>query len=231
MMTRTTQLLRARTRVGCTLLVMALTVLAGCAVGPRTAKPKAPSPISAPVAKGPTVTRLQDGREGFVISEPSRLDARARSDFQRAVGLLQSGEYNQAVGLLQHIIKQSPGGAAPYIDIAIAYEHLGKRDQAEKNLRIALHLVPAHPVASNEYALLLRKSGQFAAARAVYEKTLAAFPEYLPAHRNLGILCDLYLDDPACALAQYQIYSKAKPGDKQVRIWIAALRLRMGHRK
>ena len=55
-----------------------------------------------------------------------------------------------------------------------------------------------------------------------------AFPDYLPARRNLGILCDLYLNDPACALKQFEIYSEAMPGDAQVKIWIAELRMRLG---
>jgi tetratricopeptide (TPR) repeat protein len=89
-------------------------------------------------------------------------------------------------------------------------------------------MVPQHPVASNEYGLLLRKAGRFAEARTIYEKTLATFPEYLPAHKNLGILCDLYLNDLACAMEQYEMYSVAMPGDEQVKIWIADLRRRLG---
>lgn len=234
MMQKGTPLLRcsrARTRAGFTLLALLLSVLAGCAVGekvkPQTAEQKAAAAAQSTVPQGPTVARLKDGREGFVITETPHMEAEWRSDFEHAIAMMEDKDYENAAGLLGKVIGQSPGVTAPYIDIALAYEHTGQLEKAEQNLKTALSLVPDHPVASNEYGLLLRRTGRFDEARAVYEKTLTAFPEYLPAHRNLGILCDLYLNDPKCALEQYEIYSRAKPEDKQVKLWIADLRLRM----
>ncbi|HKL48201.1 MAG TPA: tetratricopeptide repeat protein, partial [Desulfuromonadales bacterium] len=101
-----------------------------------------------------------------------------------------------------------------------------RTEAAEKHLKAALQLVPAHPVASNEYGLLLRRTGRFTEARAIYERSLERFPGYLPVRKNLGILCELYLGDPGCALEQYEIYSEARPEDKEIETGIADLRLR-----
>jgi tetratricopeptide (TPR) repeat protein len=89
-------------------------------------------------------------------------------------------------------------------------------------------LIPDHPVACNQYGLLFRKSGRFDDARKIYEQGLAQFPDYSPLHRNLGILCDLYLNELETALQQYEIYSQAVPEDDQVKLWIADLRARLG---
>lgn len=218
---------RQKTRMctGWAVLAMVLTVLTGCAtdgkVGPE------PAVQEPPVTQGPTVARLADGRQGFVITEVPRLDEAAHRDFQRAVAMLNEGHYDQAVDLLGKVIQQSPGVTAPYIDLAIAYRHLDNLEQAEANLKTALDLVPGHPAACNEYGLLYRKTGRFAEARAMYEKALAGFPEYYPVHRNLGILCDLYLNDLECALEHYEIYARARPEDEQVQLWIADLRNRL----
>jgi len=83
-------------------------------------------------------------------------------------------------------------------------------------------------VACKAYGLLYRKTGRFAEARAIYEKAIERFPDYYPVHKNLGILCDLYLNDSACALEHYEIYSKARPEDAQVPLWVANVRARLG---
>lgn len=211
--------LTTRTFVGFVVLLMVLAVIAGCATHGKV-KP-------ALVVQEPSLVRLENGLEGFIIKEVPKMDAASRRDFDRAVAMLNDKEYGQAIDLLEKVIEQSPGVTAPYINMAIACEHVGKLEQAEEHLKTALLLVPEHPVACNEYGILFRKTGRFAEARAIYEKALSIFPDYYPVHRNLGILCDLYLNDPACALDHYEIYSKAIPEDKKVKLWIADLRARL----
>lgn len=217
--------LGTRACAGFVALTMALSVLIGCATDGKNQSLVANEPA---VGMEPSVARLEGGREGFVITEVSKLDEESRRDFDRAVVMLKDENYDQAIALLEKVIEKSPGVTAPYIDIAIAYERIGKLEKAEEHLKTALKLFPEHPVACNEYGLLYRKTGRFAEARTIYERAIERFPDYYPAHKNLGVLCDLYLNDSACALEHFEIYSKAKPEDKQVKLWIADLRARLG---
>jgi Flp pilus assembly protein TadD len=222
--------LRVGRRAGWFALMIVLILLSGCATGAKvTQEPVEPVAAATSIKQGPLIARLEDGRQGFVIRENSVVDAQSRDEFEQAVAMMNDGKNEKAIELLTKVIERSPGSTAPHIDIAVAYMRIGKLGPAEQHLKTALGLVPDHPVASNEYGLLLRRSGRFKEAREVYEKTITSFPEYLPAHRNLGILCDLYLNDPACALKQFEIYSEGMPADAQVRIWIAELRMRSGH--
>lgn len=206
-------------------LALILPALAGCITGTAVKpKPVAPDPAE---LQGPTVAPLSDGRHGFVVTEVARVDETVRKDFERAVVMLAKEQYDPAVDLLEKVVGQSPGVTAPYINLAIAYRRLDKLEQAETHLKTALDLFPGHPVACNEYGLIYRQTGRFAEARAIYETTLKRFPDYDPVHRNLGILCDLYLNDLQCALEHYQIYSRKRPEDKQVQLWITELKGRM----
>jgi tetratricopeptide (TPR) repeat protein len=180
---------RRRSRVGLAILVLALGLLAGCVTAVKTPpQVVVPEPVVPEVS---TVARLGDGREGFVIQEIPAVTAEAAKDFERAVVMMQAGDYAAASRLLEKVTEREPGVTAPYINLAIACMHSGQPARAEESLQAALQLIPAHPVASNEYGLLLRKAGRFAEARTIYEKSLAAFPDYSPLHKNLGILCDL----------------------------------------
>jgi len=214
------------------LLAIGVSLVAGCATaGKAKVAPAAaaePSPPLTSLPTGPSVVHFRDGREGFVIKEPSGMDTRSRADFDQASAMIKEAKYDKAIELLEKVIAQSPGITAPHINVAIAYRQINKPEQAEQHLKKALESIPGHPVASNEYGLLLRKAGRFAEARAIYEKSLAAFPEYYPIHKNLGILCDLYLKDAACAVEHYEIYGKAMPKDQQVKLWLADLQSRSG---
>jgi len=207
-------------------MVTLAVVLAGCAAKAKISEN--PTPHATVMDLGPSVAQLENGQQGFVIRENPNMDSESRSEFERAVSLMSEGKNDKAIELLAKVIERQPGVTAPYINIAVAYMRTNKPEQAEQNLKTALGLFPAHPVASNEYGLFLRKAGRFKEAREVYEKEITRFPEYLPVHKNLGILCDLYLNDPVCALQQFEIYSEGMPSDPQVKTWIAELRMRPG---
>jgi tetratricopeptide (TPR) repeat protein len=221
-----TGMLRAGHYTGFLGLLTALSLVAGCAVS----TPAVPEPVvqRPPVVEKQTIARLDGERTGFVITETPDPTALWHSNFDRAVALLQEGRDTEAIPILEEIVLQSPGVTAPFINLAMAYRHTEQFDQAEQQLQAALKLVPGHPVANNEYGLLLRQTGRFTESREVYEATLHMFPEYLPVRLNLGILCELYLKDSDCAVEQYKFYREANPDNEAVPVWIADLNLRMG---
>jgi len=151
-----------------------------------------------------------------------------QSDFDAAMSHIKAEEYDAAIELLTKVVQAVPNAAAPHIDIALAYKQTGKLKQAEDSLQLALVAEPDNPVANNELALLYRKTGRFAQARQLYEKILDKYPDYRLVHKNLGILCDLYMKDYTCALKHYEFYSSVVQDDKAVKIWIADLQKRSG---
>lgn len=201
-----------RTRPAPALLLAALLALAGCATGEP--KPE---------------TRADSGAAPAVeLGESTKVDADVRADFDKALALLQAGNIEPGMDLLTRVSERTPNSTAPYINLAIAQQDLGKFEAAEENLKKALAIAPEHPVANNEYGILYRRTGRFAEARKTYEAVLKKDAAFLPARRNLAILCDLYLKDYDCALENYEKYRDANRGDQAVEIWIADVKARAG---
>ncbi len=175
-----------------------------------------------------------DVREDTVVSYEKKttrhldIDSDVEDDFKGAIVLMQEEKNAQAVSVLKSVIEREKRLPAPYVNIAIAYNRLGDTKAAEENLISALKLDIGHPVANNELGLLYRKSGKFKAARTAYENAIKEHPEYLPAIRNLGVLCDLYMHDYECALQQFEVYLELEPGDKTVAIWVVDVKRRLG---
>jgi len=200
-----------------------LLLLAGCAGGPATPKPGDRVEIPTTV-----VTRLDAGRTGFEIVDQLPLDANIQAFFQRGVDAMAKGDYDTAVESFTTVTRKVPKLSAAHVNLAIAYTRSDRDGMAEPILHEALRLVPGHPLASHEYGLLLRRAGRFGEAREIYEEALQHYPEYYPLRQNLGVLCDLYLDDADCAEEQLALYLKAQPDDEQVKLWLAELQGRAG---
>ncbi|WP_299944913.1 tetratricopeptide repeat protein [uncultured Microbulbifer sp.] len=157
-----------------------------------------------------------------------RISGSVNRDFERSLDYLAEAEYESAIALLQSVVAREQRLPAPYINLGIAYYRVGNEKDAEDAFLRALALDEKHPVATNELAALYRRQGRFVDARHIYVHALAENPEYLPLIKNLGILCDLYLQDLQCALAQFQQYVQLEPQDRDVSIWLADLKRRAG---
>jgi len=198
-------------------------LLHGCGSAPRAA----PSPATM------TSAANQPGNpQGSAKAKPEPSVAQqVQTEFDAAMALVKAEQYEQAVDAFKKLAAALPDNAIPAINLALVYEKLDKQDLAETRLKEALAIEPDNPVAANELALLYRRSGRFVEARTLYEKTLAKYPHFAMAHKNLGVLCDLYLKDYPCAIEHYKTYASSTPTDKNVEIWIADLQKRTGSKE
>src|SRR5512133_3334666 len=94
--------MRGRERGGCSrrvtiasylLVAIGLSLLVGCAsAGKEKVKPTEPAPAAAvpspPLPTGPSVVHFTGGREGFLITDPSTMDAQSRADFDQATAMI-----------------------------------------------------------------------------------------------------------------------------------------------
>ncbi|WP_303906221.1 tetratricopeptide repeat protein [Thiohalomonas denitrificans] len=185
----------------------------------------------ASVAPEQTAEHEEPGEVGEMITvkDHASIGSGARADFKAAMAFLKADQYEKGIPLLESVVERAPEAIAPNVNLAIAYARVDKPELAEKRLQHALEVNPIHPVANNEYGMLLRREGRFPEAKGFYRKALQAYPDFQPARKNLGILCDLYMNDPECALENYEAYAEAVPGDEDVQLWIVDLQRRVGN--
>jgi tetratricopeptide (TPR) repeat protein len=180
------------------------------------------------VACGTTSKAKKFSTEDVVIEEEFGIDTDLAKKFNQAVKHIKNKEYDIAIELLLEVSSNTNKHSAPYINLGIAYVELGKIEDAENILLKAIKINPVHPVTNNELALVYRKTGRFSEAKKTYESVIKNYPQFLPARKNLGILCDLFMNDLDCAIEHYKVYLSMKPNDKKMKIWLTDLKRRAG---
>lgn len=161
-------------------------------------------------------------------AEPA-IPERATQEFAQAVALLQAGKLTDAELELKQLTLAYPEYPGPYINLGVLYERAGRYPEAEQALQAATQKGMPSAVTYTELGIVLRQLGRFKEAESAYGEALKIDPNYAPAHLNLGVLCDLYLQQPQRALEAFERYMELSGNsDKRVANWIAELKGRVG---
>jgi tetratricopeptide (TPR) repeat protein len=180
---------------------------------------------------GPAVSEISDPLADDEVIQAAAFWDEIRANYESAVRMLEDEQYEPGIALLLKLTEQVPASAAMHTDLGIAYARAGDVERADASLHKALALNPHHPVANNELGILQRRRKEFARARGSYEAALGHSADFQNAHRNIAVLCDVYLGDDACALEHYEAYSRIVPDDAEVTKWIADLRSRASRKE
>lgn len=197
--------------IGATLLV----AVSACSVTPqRPAQPARPATAAAQAAAA---------KPG-----PPPIPAAAQEEFDRALALAHAGNDGAARAQLASLAHEYPQFSTPLVNLGILDRKSGDLDAAVHALQQAVARDPHSALAWTELGVTQRLGGRFQDAEQSYARALAADPTYAPAYRDRGVLRDLYLDQPAAALGDFEQYRKLAGQDKPVVMWIAELEHRTG---
>ena len=141
---------------------------------------------------------------------------------------MQSEDWNTAEKQLLDLQQKHPELSGPLVNLAIVYWRQEKPVEAENYFKQALALNPLNNDAYIQYGMFLREHGRFADAEAAYLKALEVWPHNAAAHRNLGILYDLYMGKFDAAMKHYEMVLKlSSEPNKEVEGWIIDLKRRL----
>jgi tetratricopeptide (TPR) repeat protein len=156
----------------------------------------------------------------FALSKRS-LSPNIKAQVLEALGLFKAGNLKQSDEKLSSIINSELDlNSAVYVlagDIALAQST--ETDTAETNekdsfyqsaivhYQKALSLNADNAKAANRLARLMREQGEFNQADTLYSQAINAQPMHEASYRNRAVLRDLYLNQKAQALKDYQSYA------------------------
>ena len=188
-------------------IVMAFALLlAGCAGTGTGVKPAA-----------------ETGAKEAQVAEP-KVDPKALAANEAALTAMRNGDDATAEKLFQQMTKDFPAYSGPYTNLGIIHFRAGNMDKAEPAFLHSLEINPKNAVSLNYLGIINRNKGQFKEAYAFYNRALQIDPDYAYAHRNFGILLELYMGKLSEALDHYKRYQElTKDEDQEVKRWIADL--------
>jgi tetratricopeptide (TPR) repeat protein len=202
--------------------VIAGLLLAGCADNPaKEAKNNAeampdPSGKIAQIIPNPYLDDVGDA------------PAAAKVEYTRIQGLIKTKRVNDAIASLTKMHQDYPKLSGPAVNLGLLYWKQKNYAQAQSFFQQAQAINKHNPDAYTQYAIMLREQGKFAEAEAQYQKALSQWPHNFQAHRDLGVLYDLYLVQPEKALQHFLMCDQLSvEPNKEIKGWIIELNRRL----
>lgn len=136
----------------------------------------------------------------------SLLTQSQRSALMKVLGEYREGRFEQALASINALDERVLATSAAYVLRGDIYLALNQSDKAQQDYEQALKLNAHNYKAANRLAKLLREEGEFAKAKAYYDRAIESYPAHANSYRNRAVLLDLYLGDKQGAKADYEMY-------------------------
>jgi len=134
----------------------------------------------------------QEAQDGLLEFQPKDQSVPPKSEIQSAITLFSNGQIQEALDIVETLIKDYPEVPLLFNISGACYAGLGQFDRAVMLYEQALTIEPEYAEAHYNLASTLQELGQLDAAVKSYDKSLAIKPNYADAHNNLGnVLKDL----------------------------------------
>ena len=185
--------------------------------------------VVAGVSTGCATTGQESSTEQQARKNLPPVDPLAKQAFDAALKAMADGDDAKAERILLKMTQDFPALSGPQANLGIIYYRAKKMDKAEAAFTRAVDINPSNAASLDYLGVIQREKGKFKEAEAFYQRAIKADPAYAAAHRNYGILLELYMGKLKDALAQYKKYQELSGGkDKLVAKWVVDLERRSG---
>lgn len=170
----------------------------------------------------------------------SPLKREHQSAYQEGLSYIEQGQFENAQRVFESLVRSNPDRIELHNALGVLFRRRGMFDKAITEYTTAIALSEAPSAASsrrvasselyNNLAIAYRERGEFKKAEEAYRKAITLDPKFATAYYNLGVLYDLYLNQPSDAIRSYREYEKLAGRNQTVDVWIADLEQRTANR-
>ena len=132
------------------------------------------------------------------------------SDHRRIATLIDEGRLDEAMAILDPMLRDGPGDAEAWNSLGRVMNNLGRFSDAESAFRQALALSPDFADALSNLGHVLRRQDRTGEALEAFEAAVGADPEHAVARSNLGAAM-LAAGDTRGALAHLDVAARLRP--------------------